>query len=488
MVAARVGRRQDTSDARGRGARGAPRAGASTGGAARATAWVHVEVRSERGAGDISFRRDVMPESALFRVGVIDGYRSSHHPSRPLPDRARERHARAPRCGARRGRGGVRARARARAPPRVLGGWRHRLVAPAGCAHARVGTLAPLVCGVTVLAVPAVPAVPASPRWLHRGFAGSVVPPPSDPSPPPPADRLPARSVPASPAPWSFADVATVPNSLSVARGLAGPALACAVLHDAHPAFVLAGVFAAAVSDWLDGHLARRWNQRSVAGTYLDPRATRSSSASLAIALAVGGRRSRVARRVSRRTRRRARRRIALPTRASARMAMEHLGGVRGRRRRQPRAREASAARAADAREDQHGGAVRALRRCAGASGGRVAHGGDDGDGTRRGRRDDGGVGGRVPLRLIRRLRQSRETNAKRRGRGRGRGRSRGDERAGMENVSRGRRRKRGAIDPVAWRPRGGGGGGPTLIDAESGGCVVTRDAHAGSNPLGSEL
>ena len=181
------------------------------------------------------------------------------------------------------------AHARARAPPRVLGGWRHRLVAPAGCAHARVGTLAPLVCGVTVLAVPAVPAVPASPRWLHRGFAGSVVPPPSDPSPPPPADRLPARSVPASPAPWSFADVATVPNSLSVARGLAGPALACAVLHDAHPAFVLAGVFAAAVSDWLDGHLARRWNQRSVAGTYLDPAGDKIFVASLAIALAVRG-------------------------------------------------------------------------------------------------------------------------------------------------------------------------------------------------------
>ena len=213
-----------------------------------------------------------------------------HHiiPLGPSQTARARRHARAPRCGARRGRGGVRARARARAP-RVLGGWRHRLVAPAGCAHARVGTLAPLVCGVTVLAVPAVPAVPASPRWLHRGFAGSVVPPPSDPSPPPPADRLPARSVPASPAPWSFADVATVPNSLSVARGLAGPALACAVLHDAHPAFVLAGVFAAAVSDWLDGHLARRWNQRSVAGTYLDPAGDKIFVASLAIALAVRG-------------------------------------------------------------------------------------------------------------------------------------------------------------------------------------------------------
>ena len=68
-----------------------------------------------------------------------------------------------------------------------------------------------------------------------------------------------------------------------------GPALACAVLHDAHPAFVLAGVFAAAVSDWLDGHLARRWNQRSVAGTYLDPAGDKIFVASLAIALAVRG-------------------------------------------------------------------------------------------------------------------------------------------------------------------------------------------------------
>ena len=187
----------------------------------------------------------------------------------------------------------ARAHARARAPPHVVGGWRHRLVVPAGRAHPHVGTLAPLGGGVPVVpvvpAVPAVPAFPASPRWLHRGFAGSAVPPPSDPAPPSPADQPPARSVPASPAPWSFADVATWPNGLSVARGVAGPALAYAVLHDADPAFVLAGVLAAAVSDWLDGHLARRWNQRSVAGTYLDPVGDKIFVASLAIALAVRG-------------------------------------------------------------------------------------------------------------------------------------------------------------------------------------------------------
>ena len=180
------------------------------------------------------------------------------------------------------------AHARARAPPRVLGGWRHRLVAPAGCAHARVGTLAPLVCGVTVLAVPAVPAVPASPRWLHRGFAGSVVPPPSDPSPPPrgPTPRPVRTGVPRALVVRGRRDRAQQPVRRARPRG---PALACAVRHDAHPAFVLAGVFAAAVSDWLDGHLARRWNQRSVAGTYLDPAGDKIFVASLAIALAVRG-------------------------------------------------------------------------------------------------------------------------------------------------------------------------------------------------------
>jgi hypothetical protein len=37
-------------------------------------------------------------------------------------------------------------------------------------------------------------------------------------------------------------------------------------MADAPPALILGGVAAAGVSDWLDGYLARRWNQQSVLG------------------------------------------------------------------------------------------------------------------------------------------------------------------------------------------------------------------------------
>jgi cardiolipin synthase len=66
---------------------------------------------------------------------------------------------------------------------------------------------------------------------------------------------------------------ATLPNALTVARIFAVPVL-IAVFYLPMPAAAWAAmaVFAAAsVTDWVDGFLARRWNQMSDFGKVLDP-------------------------------------------------------------------------------------------------------------------------------------------------------------------------------------------------------------------------
>lgn len=88
---------------------------------------------------------------------------------------------------------------------------------------------------------------------------------------------------------WSFKTVATIPNLLSVARGASGPALAAGILLDVCPELIISGISFAALSDWLDGHLARKWNQRSIAGTYLDPAGDKIFVACVSSALAAKG-------------------------------------------------------------------------------------------------------------------------------------------------------------------------------------------------------
>jgi cardiolipin synthase len=82
----------------------------------------------------------------------------------------------------------------------------------------------------------------------------------------------------------------TLPNFISTARGVFGPVLGVAYVTEAvSPEFVFAGVVVAAVSDWLDGYVARRMHLRSVSGTYLDPLGDKLFVASLAAALAAKG-------------------------------------------------------------------------------------------------------------------------------------------------------------------------------------------------------
>ena len=65
-----------------------------------------------------------------------------------------------------------------------------------------------------------------------------------------------------------------VPNILTVLRLLAAPGLALVFLFLARPWADWIALFffvGAAVTDWFDGHLARRWNQQSRFGAMLDP-------------------------------------------------------------------------------------------------------------------------------------------------------------------------------------------------------------------------
>lgn len=81
-----------------------------------------------------------------------------------------------------------------------------------------------------------------------------------------------------------------VPNALCVGRILAGPALAYGTLTSAiSPELALAGAATAAATDFLDGYLARRWNQGTILGSYLDPIADKIFVGFVGTALAMKG-------------------------------------------------------------------------------------------------------------------------------------------------------------------------------------------------------
>lgn len=79
----------------------------------------------------------------------------------------------------------------------------------------------------------------------------------------------------------------TIPNVLSMVR-LAGVPLLLWLILGPHADVVAVAVLAlAGFTDWLDGFLARRWNQRSRAGQMLDPIADRFYILATLIGLAV---------------------------------------------------------------------------------------------------------------------------------------------------------------------------------------------------------
>lgn len=83
-------------------------------------------------------------------------------------------------------------------------------------------------------------------------------------------------------------NIYTLPNILTFSRLLAAPVIGYLVLHDQHAWAV--GLFAyAAVTDLVDGYIARAWNLQTVVGTVIDPMADKTLMTVLTVCLAVKG-------------------------------------------------------------------------------------------------------------------------------------------------------------------------------------------------------
>ena len=83
-------------------------------------------------------------------------------------------------------------------------------------------------------------------------------------------------------------DVYTIPNIITFTRILASPALGMAIVCDMKEV-ALGGCIVFAFSDWLDGYLAKKLNQRTVLGAFLDPMADKVMIGSLTLGLAFKG-------------------------------------------------------------------------------------------------------------------------------------------------------------------------------------------------------
>jgi cardiolipin synthase len=79
----------------------------------------------------------------------------------------------------------------------------------------------------------------------------------------------------------------TVPNAISVARLAGVPLFLWLVLGPQADWWAIAVLIAAGISDWLDGKLARAWNQQSQLGQVLDPAADRLYIGATLVALAI---------------------------------------------------------------------------------------------------------------------------------------------------------------------------------------------------------
>jgi cardiolipin synthase (CMP-forming) len=83
--------------------------------------------------------------------------------------------------------------------------------------------------------------------------------------------------------------ILTVPNAISVARLAGVPVFLWLLLGPKADWWAVALLIAAGLSDWLDGKIARAWNQQSRLGQVLDPAADRLYIAATLVGLAVRG-------------------------------------------------------------------------------------------------------------------------------------------------------------------------------------------------------
>ncbi len=76
----------------------------------------------------------------------------------------------------------------------------------------------------------------------------------------------------------------TIPNYITFGRIFASPCLTYAVMNDMK-VWALGGCLVFAFSDWLDGYIAKNYDQKSTLGAYLDPLADKVMIGSLSIGL-----------------------------------------------------------------------------------------------------------------------------------------------------------------------------------------------------------
>lgn len=85
-----------------------------------------------------------------------------------------------------------------------------------------------------------------------------------------------------------FHHIYNIPNALTMTRVvLAGPLAYALFVGEYKIAF--AGIVFGGVCDWLDGFLARRWNQQTVLGSFLDPAADKLMVAAIVAPMAMTG-------------------------------------------------------------------------------------------------------------------------------------------------------------------------------------------------------
>ena len=65
-------------------------------------------------------------------------------------------------------------------------------------------------------------------------------------------------------------EIRTIPNAITLSRLAATPFLAYLILDQQYK-LAFGGLVVFGFSDWLDGYIARNYNQTSVLGTFLDP-------------------------------------------------------------------------------------------------------------------------------------------------------------------------------------------------------------------------
>ena len=80
----------------------------------------------------------------------------------------------------------------------------------------------------------------------------------------------------------------TTPNIITMSRIIASPLLVAAMVCD-YKEVVVGGIVVFAFTDWLDGYIARKYNQQTVMGAFLDPLADKILIGSLSLGLVYKG-------------------------------------------------------------------------------------------------------------------------------------------------------------------------------------------------------